>query len=91
MNTKLQVLAGILIVGAWFYFDARSDYSWSNIVIKQKTEDGWTLAATQDNFGDLIRPWTLFKTPITGLWFTKPNELRQLWFDCDRPSSSCFL
>lgn len=78
MNTKLKVLAGILIVGAWFYFDARSDYSWSDIMIKQKTADGWTLAATQDNFADMIRPWTWFKTPITGLWFTKPNESHQL-------------
>ena len=45
----------------------------------QAEDGGWMdLAATQENFADLIRPWTLFKTPITGLWFTKPNESRQL-------------
>jgi hypothetical protein len=77
MKTKLKVLAGIVIVAAWFFFDARSDYMWSDIMTKKKTTEGWTLAATQDNFADLLRPWTWFKSPVTGLWFTKPQDMRQ--------------
>lgn len=78
MKTKLQVLAVILVVGAWFFFDARSDYTWSHVMIEKKTTEGWTLAATQDNFADMIRPWTWFNTPVTGLWFTKPSESRHV-------------
>lgn len=77
MKTKLKVLAGVLLVAVWFFYDARSDYTWSDIMTKKKTAEGWTLAATQDNFADLIRPWTWFKSPVTGLWFTKPQDFRQ--------------
>ena len=77
MKTKLKVLAGVLIVGAWFFFDARSDYTWSEVMTQKKTVEGWTLAATQNNFADMIRPWTWFSTPVTGLWFTKPSESHQ--------------
>lgn len=78
MKTKLKVLAGVLIVGAWFLWDARSDYTWSDIMTQKKTAEGWSLVATQDNFADLIRPWTWIKSPVTGLWFTKPSESRRI-------------
>ena len=78
MKTKLKGLAGVLIVGAWFFWDARSDYTWSDIMTQKMTAKGWTLAATQDNFTDLIRPWTWIKSPVTGLWFTKPSESRRI-------------
>ena len=77
MKTKLKVPVGVLIVGAWFFWDARSDYTWSDILTQKKTAEGWTLAATQET-SDLILPWTWIKSPVTGLWFTKPSESRRI-------------
>lgn len=71
------VLVALLVVAVWVFFHARADYSWSEKMIEKKTAEGWTLAATQDNFGDLVRPWTWFKTPVTGLWFIRPQESRR--------------
>ena len=76
MKTKLQILAAVLIIGAWFMIDARSDYTWSDIVIQQKTAEGWTLIIKDDSFADAIRPWTWLNTPVTRLWFTKPSQSR---------------
>jgi hypothetical protein len=78
MRNKLIVLGVVLLIGAWIFFDARSDYSWSEMIVEKKSAEGWTLAATQDNFVDLVRPWTWFNTPVTGPWFVKPEQLRRL-------------
>jgi hypothetical protein len=77
MKAKLAAVLGIVALSAWFVLGVRSDYSWADSITKRKTADGWTIAATQNNFADLVRPWTWFKTPVTGLWFTKPQEWRK--------------
>ncbi|RJP74028.1 MAG: hypothetical protein C4532_03275 [Candidatus Abyssobacteria bacterium SURF_17] len=77
MKRMAKVCAGLLVVAVWVFFHARADYSWSEKIIEKKTAEGWTLAATQDNFGDLVRPWTWFKTPVTGLWFIRQQESRR--------------
>ena len=78
MKEKLQLLAlGLLVVG-WFCYQAYSDYSWSENMIRNKTAEGWVLAVSQDNYaGPPLHPWTWFKTPVTGLWFIKPGMLRK--------------
>ena len=77
MKEKLQLLAVGLLVVCWFCYQAYSDYSWSENVIRNKTAEGWTLAVSQDNYGSLLHPWTWLKTPVTGLWFIKPAMLRK--------------
>lgn len=78
MKKYLTIIVGVLVVGAWIFFYDQSDYSWAELMTQKKTAEGWTLVATQDNFGDLARPWTWLKTPVTGLWFIKMIESRQL-------------
>lgn len=71
----------IVIVGAvslWVFFSARSDYKWADLIIEQETPKGWTVIAKQDNFADITVPWTLIKTPVTGLWFINNNNTKKL-------------
>ncbi len=71
----------IVIVGAvsvWVFFSARSDYKWADLIIEQETPKGWTVIAKQDNFADITAPWTLIKTPVTGLWFINNNNTQKL-------------
>jgi hypothetical protein len=71
----------IVIVGAvslWVFFSARSDYKWADLIIEQETQKGWTVIAKQDNFADITSPWTLIKTPVTGLWFINNSNTKKL-------------
>ena len=80
MKKILKAIFGILFLSliiALVFSSARVDYSWSELMIRKKTAEGWTLAATSDNYVDILSPWTLFKTPVTGLWFIKLNDLTQ--------------
>ena len=66
-----------LVVVALMFFYARSDYIWADR-IKNAAPSDWSLVVQQDNFSALSKPWTLFKTPVTGLWFVKSGEIRQV-------------
>lgn len=77
MKNTLKVLGAVLLIGAWIFFDAKSDYAWSELIINKKTSEGWTLAAKRES-GDFALTWTWFKLPVTGLWFTKPEQTRHL-------------
>jgi hypothetical protein len=66
------------------FLDARADYTWAESVIRKKVSEGWTLAAT-DNHGDLVRAWTWIKPPVTGLWFTRPDDVWEILDDTEPP------
>ena len=74
MKRILLVAVVVAVVGSFCYLDARSDYRWAEPNIAQKKAEGWTLAASNDNFAEPTRPWTLFRAPVTGLWFVQPAE-----------------
>lgn len=75
MKRILVVAVVVALVGSFCYLDARSDYRWADANIAQKKAEGWTLAASNANFVEPTRPWTIFRTPVTGLWFVRPAEL----------------
>jgi hypothetical protein len=85
LKKALPILTGVLLVAIWIFFDASADYTWSEAVIRKKSSEGWTVAVAQDNFVDLARPWTWVKTPVTGLWFTRPAEMREILDDAEPP------
>lgn len=69
-------IASLLLV--WWGWDARSDYTWSKLVIEEKQQEGWVVGATQANLVDITHPWTIFKQPIVRIAFVKPNDFGQL-------------
>jgi hypothetical protein len=89
MSKKVKrVIAGlvaVLIVAIWTFPGARADYVWAKNVIRERTSEGWTLAVTQDNYVSPVRPWTLFKAPVTGLWFARPGGTWEVLDDAERP------
>lgn len=73
-----KIIVIVSAVSLWVFFSARSDYQWADLIIEQETLKGWTVIAKQDNFADITVPWTLIKTPVTGLWFIKNNHKQKL-------------
>ncbi len=73
--TTIGVIAVILV---WWGWDARSDYTWSKLIIEEKSQDGWIVGSTQANFVDITHPWTIFKQPVVRIAFVKPSELVKL-------------
>lgn len=67
----LAVGTVVVAVGTLLTLRARADYQWAKRQVAEKSAHGWVLAASIDNFIDPTRPWTWFKTPVTGLWFVK--------------------
>jgi len=74
----LKISSIVLLIVALLFFYARSDYTWADRVKEEKLKEGWTLVFEQDNFASLSKPWTLFKTPVTGLWFVMDAETMPL-------------
>lgn len=75
MKEKLSTIATIAGIVLFVYlFWIRPDYNWADKIIENRTTDGWELI-TKSESGDLIKPWTWFKTPITGLWFAKKGDI----------------
>lgn len=62
--------------------NARADYTWAPRYVTEMTSEGWTLAHQTDNYVDPIHLWTIFRTPITGLWFVRLDEAAEV-----RPST----
>ena len=78
MEKAKKILTGVgiaAIILLWWGRDARSDYTWSIIVIEEKQQEGWVVGATQANVVDITHPWTIFKQPVVRIAFVKPNEL----------------
>ena len=75
-NLKVIIIAGAIFI--WLFFAARSDYEWADAIIEQETDKGWTIVVQQDNFIDIMLPWTWVKTPVTGLWFIESSHTRKL-------------
>ena len=74
MKKILPTLVFISVVVVWCSFQAYSDYSWSEKVIRAGKAEGWVPAASTDKFVDILRPWTLISAPITRLAFIKPSH-----------------
>jgi hypothetical protein len=78
MEKVKKILTGVgiaTIVLLWWGWDARSDYTWSKLVIEEKQQEGWVVGATQANVVDITHPWTIFKQPVVRIAFMKPSEL----------------
>jgi len=77
MEKAKKILIGVGIAAfflAWWGWDARSDYTWSKLIIEEKQQDGWVVGATQANLVDIIHPWTIFKQPVVRIAFVRPSE-----------------
>jgi hypothetical protein len=68
----------VVVIAAITGLSVRRDYLWAPANIEYQTSQGWTLAATTDNFIEPTHPWTIFRTPVTGLWFVKPKAARKI-------------
>ena len=75
MKYKIGIVAVVAAIIIWTILVIRSDYSWSERIMDDKIKQGWTVVTTLDNFGDLIRPWTWVKTPITSIWFMRDDRI----------------
>lgn len=74
----LKVIAIVGAISLWVFFSAKSDYEWADLIIKEETPKGYTIVYKQDNFGDIVIPWTWIKTPVTGLWFINDSHSKKL-------------
>ena len=74
--SKIVIIIGVVFGGV--FFSVKSDYEWADLIIEQETQKGWTVIAKQDNFVDITVPWTIIKTPVTGLWFINNNNTKKL-------------
>lgn len=78
MKRILPKIGTALAVGLFIYFFwIQPDYNWARKIIEKKSNEDWILV-TQKESGDLIKPWTWFKTPITSLWFAKRNDILRI-------------
>jgi len=81
MEKAKKILTGVgiaAIILIWWGWDARSDYTWSKLIIEEKSNDGWVVGATQANLVDITHPWTIFKQPVVRIAFVKPSEFVKL-------------
>ncbi|MBD3343042.1 MAG: hypothetical protein GF353_28350 [Candidatus Lokiarchaeota archaeon] len=74
----LLTLAIICIISLWIYLSAVADYRWAESVIAEEIQNGWTLIIKQDNLVNITAPWSLIKTPVTGLWFIDNEDINKL-------------
>lgn len=78
MKKILPKIGTVLAVGIFIYlFWIRPDYNWAQKIIEKKSNEDWILI-TQTESGEIIKPWTWFKTPITNLWFAKRNDILRI-------------
>ena len=70
----LMIIGVISAVLVWFGLAAKSDYTWSQLIIEKELKNGWVVGSTQANLIDITHPWTIFKQPIIGIAFVKPSE-----------------
>lgn len=82
MRQTLRTIGGgiagaipVLLLLLWWTWGIRSEYKWADLVIQQKSRDGWVVASKTDNFISLTKPWTWFKAPVSGVVFVNPKKL----------------
>lgn len=71
------MLICIGVIG-WIWLEARADYHWANDMISDASSEGWVVSATSDNYVVPTHPWTIFKQPISSVWFIKPERVWKL-------------
>lgn len=77
MKQALKAIGGaipVLLLLLWWTWGIRADYKWGDLVIQQKSKDGWVVASKTDNVVSIAKPWTWVKTPVTALAFVNPRE-----------------
>jgi hypothetical protein len=74
----LTVTIAALLLFAWVSISAISDYKWSDRVASYWGDQGYLLIKTSDNRCDLVRPWHLFKAPISVMIFCESSGVKQL-------------
>lgn len=74
----LKIIGIIVIIIVIISFFAWGDYSWNQKIKNNLKDKGWTLVYEQNKFASLYRPWTWFKTPITGLWYIDTYEFTRI-------------
>jgi hypothetical protein len=80
-----ELLAGIAaaaVFGSCAFLDIRADYDWAPSYAVKASERGWRQVASRDNASDLVRPWTIFWTPVTSLWLV--DTTRVIRFDSSK-------
>ena len=78
MKGKLTSFLIFLGIGFLVYFlFVRPEYRWAFNNIEKKTKEGWILIDSSKS-GSFVKPWTLFITPTTNLWFIKKDEISRL-------------
>ncbi len=78
MKNNIGVMFGVVLLLCWWSYDIYSDYAWADLLIEQRQSKGWTVVQTHNNFVDIARFWTIFKTPVTTVVFVKPGEIYPL-------------
>ena len=64
-----------VILGYWVFRSAGSDYRWAGEIARARFSEGWSVAAAGDNYAVIEKPWTIFKAPISALWFVRMGEM----------------
>src|SRR5579862_7222413 len=71
----LRTISLVAIGIVWLCVPIYGDYHWTGSVTREKSRDGWVVAAKLGNLIDLTRPWTIVRQPIDSLWFIRPDEI----------------
>ncbi len=71
----LRTISLVAIAIVWFGYPIYGEYRWAGSVTRERSRDGWVLAAKLGNLTDLTRPWTIVRQPIDSLWFIRPDEI----------------
>lgn len=68
----------ICVLFLWVFLSASADYQWASKIIRNEVQEGWVVVHKQDNLSDLFSPWSLFKTPVTGIWFVNDTDIKNI-------------
>ena len=74
MKRSIQISAVVLVIIGLVVLDAWKDYRWAGANVTAYSSEGWVVAASSKNFAAITSPWTLVRTPVSGLWFVKPAD-----------------
>lgn len=74
MKTVGKIIGGIgffRLLLLWWTWGYNARYEWADIVIKEKEQDGWSVAFKDEKLVTLSEPWTIWNRPISGIAFIK--------------------
>lgn len=77
MKNNIKMILPIIAFIAYIGFGIYGDYTWSEGIIEDYKNAGWSVISKQDNYASITSPWTLIKTPVTGYWMVKDNAIKR--------------